>query len=60
MFMLIVLGGLVLALGCGKDNKVIEPTNVPEKPKGPPGSQSTGGGADAPKAAPNSAKPVSP
>jgi hypothetical protein len=43
---LVVLTGLVLSLGCGRDNKAIPPGGeVPPPPKGPPTAQGAGGGA---------------
>jgi hypothetical protein len=33
---LVVLTGLSLSIGCGKDKRVEAPTNVPPPPKGPP------------------------
>jgi hypothetical protein len=52
LFALLVVAGLVLAIGCGPGSKVVEPTNVPPPPKGPPGAQKVGSEANKPTAAP--------
>jgi hypothetical protein len=36
LFALLILAGLVLSLGCGKDDKTIKPDNVPPPPKDNP------------------------
>ena len=36
LLILTVLVGLLLAVGCGPGDKVVQPTNVPPPPKGPP------------------------
>jgi hypothetical protein len=35
-FVLVVLAGLLLSVGCGKDKRVEAPTNTPPPPKGRP------------------------
>jgi len=48
---LVVLVGLLLSLGCGKGDKVIEPKNVPDGPKAPTNKGVPGAGPPkAPKA----------
>jgi len=52
---LMVLAGLLLVLGCGKEGKTISPTSVPPQPKDPPkGNTGPGGqpGSSAPALTP--------
>jgi len=52
LFSVLVLAGLLLALGCGKEGKTISPTSVPPQPKDPPKGNTGPGGQ------PGSAAPV--
>jgi len=55
LFSLVVLTGLLLALGCGKEGKTISPSSVPPPPKEPPkGNTGPGGnpGSSAPALTP--------
>ena len=56
-FGLVVLAGLLLSFGCGKDNKVETPKDIPPVPKERPGVKGAPGGTQDKG---RTAQPVSP